>query len=160
VIESVCAQFPTDQIRRTLCQPYGIFVFVNGHILSLPVRQRRGARGDNEVEDTADCDAVGMSLDDASDLAIRRRECPHQKRHTGRPGRPRRAGKPVCALEPTLAGKSFDDVELIGSQNIHAEGAVTDEERPGRQDRLILTISDGGSTESEETDETVIPEMS
>jgi len=103
---------------------------------------------------------MGVTLDDLLNLAVGRRQGAHQQRHARRARHPFGAGEPVRALQSVLAGKSLGDVKLIGGQNIHAENAKALQERPGRRFPMMLTINVGGSTDSDETDVTVIPVMS
>ena len=49
-----------------------ILVLIDGDIASLPIGERRGARGNLNIQHAANDDRVGMTLDDILDLAIDR----------------------------------------------------------------------------------------
>src|ERR1700730_18640893 len=115
---------------RDFGEPDRVFILIDRDILALPIGQRRGARRKLQVPHASDHDGMGMALDDILDFTVERGQCSDQERHPRRAGYPVGTGKPVCALQARLAGKSLGDVELIRVQYIDAEEAVLLQARP------------------------------
>src|SRR4051794_29041208 len=84
-----------------------VLVLVDRHVLAVPIGQRRGARRAVDAPDTADDDAVRVTLHDLLDLAIERRQRADEQRNARDRRHPLGTFETIGALQPALAGKAL-----------------------------------------------------
>src|SRR5262249_49132216 len=127
-------------------EPHHVCFAIDCDAVALPIGQRVTMRRKLDVEHAGDHDRMGMPLDDLLRLAFDRRERADQQPCTGGARRPSRTGKPLGPLQPALAGKSLRNLLLFTIEDVDAEIAVLLQDD---DERLTLTISGGGSTDSD-----------
>ena len=114
-----------------LGEPGYVLILIDRDVLPVPIGERRVARRALDIAYAPDDDAVGVTLDDLLDLAIERGKRTSEQRHAGHGRHPVAASEAIGPLQSAFAGKALGNVELVGVEDVHAESAVTLDQREG-----------------------------